>query len=248
MFVGGLAIGGERFEVGAKRVPDAAPHRACRDFGWSGFALAQRLLQRGDGDVDPNGTAVAESVGDRLRDAEDRDRDPLDVMRLDAVAKKLIGEPDDAQWRIVDLGLPVLRTDSDPYPSRHLVGDTVESEGRDEADYALGHPLGGLGKAMITLRGGVRELIEPAAELGDKTLPFQPGDGGGGDAGPADFGQAGNALLAQKRRELFPLGARARPIQFLGSLELSSEEMYHLLTLPPNRQLADDPGYCSVSP
>ena len=207
MFVGGLAISAERFEVGAKRVPDAAPHGACRDFRWSGFVLAQRLLQRGDGDIDPQGTAVAESVGDRLRYAEDRNRDPFDVMRLDAVAKKLISEPDNAQWRIVDLWLPHLRTDGDPYPTWHLVSDTVEGEGRDEADDALGHPLGGLRKAMIALRGGIGELIKSAAKPGDEALPFQPGDGGRSHAGPADFREARHTALAQKRRELFPLGA-----------------------------------------
>ncbi len=207
MFVGGLAIGGERFEVGAKRIPDAASHRAGRDFGWGGFTLAQRFFQSGDCNVDPNGTAVAENIGDRLRHAEDRDRDPFDVMHLDSVAEKLVGEPDDAQRRIVDLGLPFFRTDGDPHPSWHLVGDTVEGECRDEADDALGHPLGGFGEAVIALGGGVRELIEPAAELGDDALPFESGDGRGGDAGPADFGQAGDAALAQKRSELIPLGA-----------------------------------------
>jgi len=83
----------------------------------------------------------------------------------------------------------------------------MEGKGRNEADYAFGHPLGGLGKAMIALRGGVRELIESAAELGDEALPLQPGDGGRSDAGPADFGQAGNAALTQKRGELLPLGS-----------------------------------------
>ena len=128
-------------------------------------------------------------------------------MRLDPVAEKLVGKADNAQRRVVDLGLPFFRTDSDPDPTWHLVGDTVEGEGRDEADDALGHALGGFGKAMIAVRGGVRELIEPAAELGDEALPFQPGDGGGGDAGPADFGQAGDTALAQEVGELFPLGA-----------------------------------------
>ena len=241
MFVGGLAIGGERFEVGTKRVPDAASHSACRDFGWGGFALAQRFLQGGDCDVDPNGAAVAEDIGDGLRHAEDRDRDPLDVVRLNAVAKKLVGKADNAQRRIVDLGLPVFRTDRDPHPTRHLIGDTVEGEGRDEADYALGHALGGLGKGMIAIGGGVRELIESAAELGDEALPFQSGDGGGGDAGPADFGEAGNTALAQNAASC-SRWVRARPIQFLGSLELSSEEINHLAVLLPNRLLTVDLG------
>ncbi len=83
----------------------------------------------------------------------------------------------------------------------------MESECRDQKDDALGHPLGGLGKAVIAVGGGVRELIVTAAEPGDDALPFQPGNGGGGDTGPADFGQAGDAMLAQKRGELFPLGA-----------------------------------------
>jgi hypothetical protein len=83
---------------------------------------------------------------------------------------------------------------------------------------------------MIALRGGVRELMESAAELGDEALPLQPGDGGRSDAGPADFGQAGNAALTQKRASCCSwFGAPL--IQFLGSFELSSEEMYHLLML-----------------
>ncbi len=169
--------------------------------------MAQRLLQSGDGDIDPNGTAVAEDIGDRLRSAEDRDRDPFDVMHLDAIAQKFVGKADDAQRRMVDLGLPVLRTDGNPYPSRHLVSDTVKGEGRDEADDALGHPFGRLGEAMIALGGGVCELIEPAAELGDEALPFKSGDGGGGYADLPDFRQAGDTVLAQKRSEVFPLGA-----------------------------------------
>lgn len=208
MFVGGLAIRGERFEVGAKRVPGAASHGACRDFRWSGFTLAQRLFQRGDCDIRTNGTAVAKSVGDRLRHAEDRNRDAFYVVRLDPVAEKLVSETDDAHWGVVDLGLPVLRTDRDPDPVWHLVGDTVEGEGRDEADDALGHTLCGLGKASIAVRGGVGELIESAAEPGHEALPFQPGNSGCGDAGPADFYQAGDAALAQEGYELFPLGAR----------------------------------------
>jgi hypothetical protein len=207
MFVGGLAIGGECFEVGPKRVPDTASHGACRDFGWSGFALAQRLLERGDCDIGPNGTAVAKSVGDRFRHAEDRDRDAFDVVGLDPVMEKLISEADDAQRRVVDLGLPFFRTDRDPDPTWHLVGDTVESQGRDEANDPLGHALGGFGKTMVAVRSGVGELIEPAAEPSDKALPFQPGNGGRRDAGPTDFGQAGDAVLAQEGCELFPLRA-----------------------------------------
>lgn len=114
---------------------------------------------------------MAERVGDCLRHAEDRDRDTFDLMRLDPVTQKPVGEADDAQGRIIDLGFPVLRTDGDPHPSRHLVGDTVESEGRDETDDALGYPLGCLGKAMIAFGGGIRELIESAAELGDEAFP-----------------------------------------------------------------------------
>jgi hypothetical protein len=95
-----LVTRGEGFKIGPKRIPDAASHRACRDFRWSGFTLAQRLFQRGDCDIRPNGTAVAKSVGDRLCDAEDRDRDAFDVVRLDLVAEKLIGEANDAQRRV----------------------------------------------------------------------------------------------------------------------------------------------------
>jgi hypothetical protein len=61
---------------------------------------------------------------------------------------------------------------------------------------------------MITVRGGVCELIEPAAEPGHGALPLESGDRSCCDAGPADFGEAGNTVLAQKRSELFPLGAR----------------------------------------
>lgn len=141
MFIHGLAIGSERFEVGAKRVPDAAPHRAYRDRGWRGLALAQRLVQRGDSDVDSDGTAVAEDIGDRLRHAEDRDRNPLDVVRLDPVAKELVGEANNAQWWIVDLGLPVFRTDRDPDPTWHLFGDAVEGEGETRQMTPLGTRL-----------------------------------------------------------------------------------------------------------
>src|SRR3546814_13543431 len=106
MFAGGLAIGGERFEIGPKRFPDAASYRACRDFGWCGLALAQRLLERRHGDIDPNGTAMAKDIGDGLRYAVDWDRDAFNVVCLGAVAEKLVGEADDTQRRIVDLRLP----------------------------------------------------------------------------------------------------------------------------------------------
>ena len=138
---------------------------------------------------------MAEDIGDGFRRAEDWNRDAFDVVSLDAVAKKLVGKADNAQWRIVDFGFPILRTDGYPYPPRHLVGDTVESQGRDEADYTLGHALGGFGQAVSTLRGSVRELIKSAAELGDEALPFQSGDGGRSNAGAANFGQAGDAML-----------------------------------------------------
>lgn len=58
----------------------------------------------------------------------------------------------------------------------------MEGKGRDQADDALGNPLGGLGKTVMTLRGGVRELIKSATEPGNDTLPFQPGDGGRSDS------------------------------------------------------------------
>jgi hypothetical protein len=175
MFVGGLTFGGERFQVGAKRVPDAASHCARGDFRWSGFTPAQRFFQSRDGNIDPYGTPMAEVISDGLRHAEDGDRDTFDVVCLDPVAETLIGKVDCAQRWIVGLRFPLLRTDGGPYPSRHLVRDAVEGEGRDEADDALGHPLGGLGKAMIAVGGRVRELIESAAEPGDEALPFQPG-------------------------------------------------------------------------
>src|SRR3546814_8982287 len=79
MFAGGLAIGGERFEIGPKRVPDAASYRACRDFGWCGLALAQRLLERRHGDIDPNGTAMAKDIGDR---SEEHTSELQSLMRI----------------------------------------------------------------------------------------------------------------------------------------------------------------------
>ena len=65
-----------------------------------------------------------------------------------------------------------------------------------------------MARRWITVGGGVCELIEPAAEPGDGALPLESGDSSCCDAGPADFGEAGNTVLAQKRSELLPLGAR----------------------------------------
>src|SRR3546814_6082503 len=107
---------------------------------------------------------MAKDIGDGLRYAVDWDRDAFNVVCLGAVAEKLVGEADDTQRRIVDLRLPVLRADRDPHPSRHLVSDAVEGEGRDEADDTLGHALGSLGEGVIAVGGGVSKLIESAAK------------------------------------------------------------------------------------
>src|SRR3546814_3885770 len=121
---------------------------------------------------------MAKDIGDGLRYAVDWDRDAFNVVCLGAVAEKLVGEADDTQRRIVDLRLPVLRADRDPHPSRHLVSDAVEGEGRDEADDTLGHALGSLGEGVIAVGGGVSKLIESAAKPGDEAIPPQTGDSG----------------------------------------------------------------------
>lgn len=173
----------------------------------SRFALAQRFLESLDRDVNANGAAVAEDVGDRLRHAEDRDGNALDFVDLDPVAEEFVGESDDAERRIFDLGFPVLGPDRDPDAARHLIGDAVEGKRRDEADHALGHALGRFGKAVIAFRGGVRELVKPPAEPGDHAFPFETGDGRCGDACAADFSQAGDPARAQEGGELVTLGA-----------------------------------------
>lgn len=73
-------------------------------------------------------------------------------------------------------------------------------------DDALGDAPGGLGQRVVGFRVGRGELVEAATEPGDGALPFEPADGGGGDAGAAEVGQARDAALAQDLREALALG------------------------------------------
>ena len=82
---------------------------------------------------------MAEHIRDSLGHAEDWNLDSLDIMSLDIVTQKFFGEANDAQRGIVDLWLPFLGANGNPDLSRHLVGDAVKRERRDEADDPLGY-------------------------------------------------------------------------------------------------------------
>lgn len=108
---------------------------------------------------------------------------------------------------IVDLWLPIFGANGNLDLSRHLVGDAVKRERRDEADDSLGYSLCRFGQAVIALDNGVRELVEPAAEPGDEAGPLQPGDRGGRDARLPDLGQPGHAMFSQECDQPFALRA-----------------------------------------
>ena len=85
----------------------------------------------------------------------------------------------------------------------------VAREGDVETDHAFGHPFGRFGQAVVAIGGGAGELINSASQADDQPLPFQAGNGGGGDAGATDFGQSRNAVPLEVSRQVLALGAGA---------------------------------------
>jgi hypothetical protein len=150
---------------------------------------------------------MSERVGDSLGDPEDGDRDAFDFVRLDAILKKPGGESDNAEGRIADLGLPILETNRDPDAARHLIGNAVEGEGGDKADDAPWDSLGCFSEGVVRFHGGIRELVEAAAEPRHNALLFETGHGRSCDAGPSNLGEARDSVLPQKVLEALSLGS-----------------------------------------
>lgn len=93
-------------------------------------ALARRLLEGGDRGVGPDRATMAKDICNGFRRPENQDRNAFDLVGRRSVAEELVGEPDNAQRRRVDLGLPVFGADGDPNPARQLIRDAVDGECR----------------------------------------------------------------------------------------------------------------------
>src|SRR3546814_12896380 len=84
------------------------------------------------------------------------------------------GETDDPRrWRGWDRR-PVARSDRDPDPARHLIGQAVESERRDHGYHALGDALGDLGASLVCVDVASRILVEAAADPDEFALFCRP--------------------------------------------------------------------------
>ena len=71
-------------------------------------------------------------------------------------------------------GFPV---DPEPDLERGLGGQPVESEGRDQADDPVRHPLASLGQVVVLSHIGVGQDVHPARRVVEYPLGHQPGEG-----------------------------------------------------------------------
>ncbi len=152
---------GLRDRAGPPSIPGHAG--VAGDFGRGRLALPERLSQPFEGDGSADRSAVAETVRDRLRHAEDARRDALDALGDDSVREERLGEPDDTHRRRARPGRPILRADRHPHRARQLVGEAMEGKRRDEADHLFRLALGRLRKAVIGADRRIGPLYNPRA-------------------------------------------------------------------------------------
>src|SRR3546814_3193121 len=81
-----------------------------------------------------------------------------------ALPQIFLGETDDPRRWIGWDRRPVARSDRDPDPARHLIGQAVESERRDHGYHALGDALGDLGERLVCVDVASRILVEARSE------------------------------------------------------------------------------------
>src|SRR3546814_12231713 len=81
-----------------------------------------------------------------------------------ALPQIFLGETDDPRRWIGWDRRPVARSDRDPDPARHLIGQAVESERRDHGYHALGDALGDLGERLVCVAVALRILVERSEE------------------------------------------------------------------------------------
>jgi len=71
-------------------------------------------------------------------------------------------------------GLAGVNINRDPHERRHLQGEFMIGERRDQADDPLGDELGDFGKRMAGLEVRIWQLIETAGEPNDTAGAGQP--------------------------------------------------------------------------
>src|SRR3546814_15733649 len=81
-----------------------------------------------------------------------------------ALPQIFLGETDDPRRWIGWDRRPVARSDRDPDPARHLIGQAVESERRDHGYHALGDALGDLGERLVCVAVASRILVDAASD------------------------------------------------------------------------------------
>src|SRR3546814_21022259 len=123
------------------------------------------------------------------------------------------GETDDPRrWRGWDRR-PVARSDRDPDPARHLIGQAVESERRDHGYHALGYALGDLGERLVCVDVASRILVEAAADPDEFAIFKRPLKGRDRNTPLALFLRATNPLLLHTPSKLvLPNVLRGRPV------------------------------------
>src|SRR3546814_11003970 len=94
-----------------------------------------------------------------------------------ALPQIFLGETDDPRRWIGWDRRPVARSDRDPDPARHLIGQAVESERRDHGYHALGDALGDLGERLVCVDVASRILVEAAADPAEFAIFQRPLDG-----------------------------------------------------------------------
>ncbi|MBB6011309.1 hypothetical protein HNR59_000654 [Aquamicrobium lusatiense] len=78
-----------------------------------------------------------------------------------------------------------------------LIRQTMKSQGRNEANDALGNPFGGLCQTVVNVEGRIRKLIKSSREPKHLAVAFHAAHGGGCYAGLAQFCHARNAARGQ---------------------------------------------------
>src|SRR3546814_7937375 len=112
-----------------------------------------------------------------------------------ALPQIFLGETDDPRRWIGWDRRPVARSDRDPDPARHLIGQAVESERRDHGYHALGDALGDLGERLVCVDVASRILVEAAADPDEFAIFARPLAGRARNPRLAPFLRANDPLL-----------------------------------------------------
>jgi len=98
------------------------------------------------------------------------------VTRSSSEVKRLTGEPNDSDRRRPDRRRPSFDINSHPNFGRRLRGETVEAQGRQQADYAPGHFVRRFEEGQVFSDPRTSGTVQSPPDPLEKTPPHQSGE------------------------------------------------------------------------